>query len=179
MHEVAQAIDPLAKIVYVDNDPIVLAHAHALLTGTPGTVSYIDADIRDTSTIVREAARTLDLSQPVAILLLMTLQFITDDHDPYHVVATLLEAVPSGSFLAISHPAADISEAANHGTRRYNELVSVPMTRRSHEEIARFFAGLELIEPGVVELPHWRTDRSHVAPNHRRIPAYAALGRKP
>jgi hypothetical protein len=191
VHEVAQAENPQAKIVYVDNDPIVLVHAHALLTGTPGTVAYIDADIRDAATVLREAGRTLDFNRPIAVLLLMTLQFVVGEHDPYALVRTLMDAVPSGSFLAISHPGSDFGDSANEGTKKYNEMVSSSMARRSREEILHFFDGLELIEPGLVQLPQWRpnpdddipanvTVPAYAAiPANVTVPAYAAIGRKP
>jgi hypothetical protein len=179
VHEVAQAADPQAKVVYVDNDPIVLVHAHALLTGAPGTVSYIDADITEPAAVLQEAAGTLDFGAPVAVLLLMTLQFVTGDDDPYALVRTLLDAVPSGSFLVISHPASDVDESANEGTRTYNTMVSTSMARRSAQEVARFFDGLELIEPGIVQLPHWRPGPDDTVPVGVQVPAYAAVGRKP
>jgi SAM-dependent methyltransferase len=179
VHEVAQAANPQAKVVYVDNDPIVLVHAHALLTGTPGTVSYVDADIRDTATVLREAARTLDFNRPIGVLLLMTLQFVMGEHDPYALVRALLDAVPPGSYLVISHPASDVDEGANEGTRKYNEVVSSSMARRSHEEITRFFDGLEILAPGVVQIPRWRPAPEDTLPRNVTIPAYAAMGRKP
>jgi O-methyltransferase involved in polyketide biosynthesis len=176
VHEVAQAADPQARIVYVDNDPIVLAHAQALLTGTPGTVSYVDADIRDAGAVLREAGRTLDLSRPVAVLLLMTLQFLPDEV-AHELVRRLMASVPAGSFLAVSHPASDVSEQANQGTRTYNELVSTGMTRRSRQELLRFYDGLELAEPGLVPIPFWRPDPGDQLPA-LAVPAYAVLGRK-
>ncbi len=157
VHEVAQSVAPEARVVYVDNDPIVLVHAHALLTGTQGTVNYIDADIRDPGAILRECARTLDLTRPVALLLLMTLQFLPDDDEAHGVVSALMDALPSGSFLVVSHPATD-ERAGNQGTARYNQVVSTKMVRRSREEVSRFFAGLELLAPGVVYLPDWRPE---------------------
>jgi hypothetical protein len=179
VHEVAQAADPQTKVVYVDNDPIVLVHAHALLTGTPGTVSYIDADITEPRAVLREAAGTLDFGAPVAVLLLMTLQFVTGDDDPYLLVRTLMEAIPSGSFLVISHPASDVDESANEGTRTYNSMVSTSMARRSLQEVARFFDGLDLIEPGIVQLPLWRPGPDDTVPVGVQVPAYAGVGRKP
>ncbi len=125
-HEVAQSVAPDARIVYVDNDPIVLVHARALLTGTEqGRTAYIEGDLRDTQTILEQAARTLDFSQPVAIMLLGILHLISDSEDPYGIVARLVDAVPAGSYLAISHPASDIhpprrrrSGATTSGCRR-------------------------------------------------------------
>jgi hypothetical protein len=179
VHEVAQATAPGTRVVYVDNDPIVLVHAHALLTGEPGTVAYIDADVRDPAGILRTAADTLDFSRPVALMLLMTLQFIDDDEDPYGVVRTLLEALPSGSYLVVSHPARDDGVGiANAATAKYNQLVSTSMTRRTHDQVASFFTGLELLEPGIVHPAQWRPDDDSV--DVRELsPAYCGVARKP
>lgn len=181
VHEVAQSVAPDTRVVYVDFDPIVLAHARALLTGTPGTVAYIQADLRDTSTIIQKAGGTLDFRRPIALMVLMTLQFVLDDQDPYGLVRAYLDAVPSGSYLVVSHPASDggaPADAANKGTARYNELVATRMVRRSREQIAAFFDGLEVLEPGVVNLPEWRPDPGDVVPD-RPSPAWCAVGRKP
>jgi S-adenosyl methyltransferase len=157
-HEVAQAVAPESRIVYVDNDPMVLAHARALLTSDPrGTTAYIDADIRDTGKILAEAARWLDFSQPLAVVLMAVLQFVPDDHDPHGIAAQLVDAIPSGGYLVISHPASDIQAAAmaNMATR-LSQLMSQKVTPRSHAEVTRFFDGTELIDPGVVRVPEWR-----------------------
>jgi hypothetical protein len=157
-HEVAQAAAPESRIVYVDNDPMVLAHARALLTSDPrGATAYIDADIRDTGKILAEAARWLDFSQPLAVVLMAVLQFVPDGDDPYGVAAQLVDAIPSGGYLVISHPASDIQAAAmaNMATR-LSQLMSQRVTPRSHAEVTRFFDGTELIDPGVVRVPEWR-----------------------
>jgi hypothetical protein len=177
-HEVAQRTAPDSRVVYVDNDPIVLAHARALLTSMPeGRTAYVDADLRDTGTVLSGAARTLDFGEPVAVMLLMILQYIPDSEDPWGIVRRLLDAVPSGSYLVVSDTAADIdAEAVAESARRYNQrLGGVRQTRRTKEEFTEFFAGLELIEPAVVPLPEWRA----TAKPGQRIPAYAAIGRKP
>jgi hypothetical protein len=177
-HEVAQQVAAECRVVYVDNDPIVLSHARALLTSSPdGATAYVDADLRDTRTVLREAAATLDFSQPVAVMLLMILQYIPDEDDPWGIVGQLLDAVPAGSYLAVSDTAADIEAAAvAESARRYNQrLGQVRQSRRTRAEFARFFDGTELIGPGVVPLPEWRAIAS---PRHR-VPAYAAVGRKP
>jgi hypothetical protein len=177
-HEVAQQVAPQCRVVYVDNDPVVLAHARALLTSTAeGVTAYVDSDLRDTQTVLREAAATLDFSQPIAIMLLMILQYIPDADDPWGIVARLMDAVPPGSYLAVSDTAADIdAEAVAESARRYNQrLGAVRQTRRTRAEFARFFTGLELLDPGVVPLPEWRA----LASPGQRIPAYAAVGRKP
>jgi S-adenosyl methyltransferase len=176
-HEVAQAEVPSPRVVYVDNDPIVLAHARALLTSTRGNTSYIDADVRDTSAILRAAGRTLDFREPVAVMLLMILHLIPDSDDPYGIVERLLDAVPSGSYLVLSHPASDIdTAAAARATQRYNKLVATPQTRRSRAEVTRFFDGLDLLEPGVVQTDQWRPEPG--ADPGGRAPGYAAVGRK-
>jgi S-adenosyl methyltransferase len=181
VHEVAQSVAPEAKVVYVDFDPIVLAHARALLTGAPGTVAYIQADLRDSPAILAEAYRTLDHEQPVAVMLLMTLQFVPDEDDPYQLVKSYMDAVPSGSFLVVSHPASDggaLAVAANKGTARYNELVATKMTRRTREEVLRFFEGLEILEPGLVPMAQWRPEPDVPIP-HRLSPAHCGVARKP
>jgi hypothetical protein len=176
-HEVAQKIAPGARVVYVDNDPIVLAHARALLGGTlEGGTAYVDADLRDTSRVLEGAARTLDLGRPVAVMLLMILQYIPDSDDPWGIVTRLLDAVPSGSYLVVSDTAADIdAEIVAEATRRYNQrLGPLRQTRRTKAEFAEFFKGLELVDPGIAVLPEWRTQAK---PDHH-IRAYAAVGRK-
>jgi hypothetical protein len=178
-HEVAQAAAPDARIVYVDNDPIVLAHARALLTSTEqGATAYIQADLRDTQAILGQAARTLDFSQPVAIMLLGILHLISDAEDPYRIVAQLLDAVPAGSYLAISHPASDIHPTQAEAQRRYNERVSTPQTMRNHAEVCRFFDGLTLVPPGVVYVHTWRPDPGSEVPGDVTS-AHGGVGRKP
>ena len=159
-HEVAQAVAPECRIVYVDNDPIVLVHARALLTSTPeGATAYIDADLRDPDTILQQAARTLDFTQPVALMLLAIMQFIPDEENPVGLVSTLLKGLPSGSYLVLSHPTDDFNpNEQGESIRRYNERVTDPATLRDREGTTRFFAGLELLEPGVVGVSQWRPD---------------------
>jgi hypothetical protein len=181
VHEVAQAVNRRARIVYVDNDPIVLVHARALLTGAPGTVAYVDADIREADMILDKARDTLDFTRPVAVMLLMTLQFIPDQDDPYGLVRRFIDAVPSGSYLVMSCPEAEEGERgeqAKQGTARYNEMVATPMTRRSRAEIERFFEGLDMVEPGFVHMSRWRPDPGDEMPE-RFSPAVAAVARKP
>ncbi len=178
VHEVAQAAAPDARVVYVDNDPIVLVHARALLTGARGTVAYTEADLRDVPGILSAAERTLDLARPVAVMLLMTLQFVPDADGPHALVRRYLDALPSGSYLVVSHPASDVSDVANQATARYNELVATGMTRRNREEFEAFFDGLELVEPGVVHPVDWRSGPDD-ALEGEPSPAYCAVGRKP
>jgi hypothetical protein len=153
-HDAAQRVAPESRIVYVDNDPVVLRHAAALLTGTPdGVTDYLDADLRDPAAILARAARVLDFSQPVAVLLVGVLHFLAESDDPYGIVAQLMNAVPSGSYLAIVHGASDIqAEAVAKSSRMYNQMSSVPYTPRSREQVARFFEGLDLLDPGMVPI---------------------------
>jgi S-adenosyl methyltransferase len=159
-HEVAQSVAPDCRVVYVDNDPIVLAHARALLTSRPeGATDYIDADLRDTQKILAEAARTLDFSRPVAVMLIAIMHAIEDDEDPYAIVATLMDAVPPKSYLALSHVASDIIPVqAADMIRRLNRLMYEKTTPRHQADVARFFNGLDMVEPGVVRVQEWRPD---------------------
>jgi hypothetical protein len=176
-HEVAQGIAPESRIVYVDNDPIVLAHARALLTSTPeGATAYVDADARDTAKILEAAAEVLDFSQPIAVMSLLVLQYVPDEDRPHEIVSRLMDAVPSGSYLTISDTTTDIdTERVTASTAGLNaRLGPAQSTLRSRAQIARYFDGLELVEPGIVPMPQWRT-----LPNPLVIPVFAGLGRKP
>jgi len=179
-HEVAQAVAPDSRIVYVDNDPIVLIHAKALLASGPeGATQYIDGDIRDPAAILQAAARTLDFTRPTALMLLGILHLIQDSEDPYRIVAELVDALPSGSYLAISHPASDIHVAAQaEAQKRYNERVSTPQTMRNRAEVTRFFDGLDLVRPGVVYVHAWRPDPGDVAPVDG-VSAHGGVAHKP
>jgi O-methyltransferase involved in polyketide biosynthesis len=164
-HEVAQRVAPESRIVYVDNDPIVLLHARALLTSKPeGVCAYVDADLRDPDAILAAAADTLDFSQPVAVMLLAILQFASDDK-VNGIMRRLIEGCAPGSFVTLSHPASDI-DAEPHGemVRRMNQSLTEHATLRDRAAVTRLFAGLELVEPGVVRAPEWRpTSDHHVA----------------
>jgi S-adenosyl methyltransferase len=158
-HEVAQDIAPESRIVYVDNDPLVLSHARALLTSSPeGRTAYLDADLRDTDRILEQAAETLDFGQPVAIMLLAILHYIPDLGEARAIVGRLLSPVPSGSYVTISHAASDISpEAMAEMIRRMNQhLAEGNHVGRTREVVAGFFDDLELLEPGVVKVTEWR-----------------------
>ncbi len=157
-HEVAHAADPDARIVYVDNDPMVLAHARALLTGsTPDTTSYLGADLRDTAKILTEAAALLDFREPIGILLIGVLQLIPDEDDPRAIVTRLKEAVPPGSWLAIFHPASDIlTDQITEVARQVSIRAATPTTLRPRAEIMHFFDGLEFLAPGLVQVHRWR-----------------------
>lgn len=180
-HEVAQRVAPDSRIVYVDNDPVVLAHARALLTSSPeGKTAYLDADLRDPAKILRGAAETLDFSQPVAVLLVAVLHFIQDSDDPYRIVTTLMDAVPPGSYLAIVHGASDVgSDDMPEAERRYNEQASARFNARDREQVARFFDGLELTGPGLVNLGRWAQGAAGGGSAHGDVAAYCGLARKP
>jgi hypothetical protein len=165
VHEIAQDLAPASRVVYLDNDPIVLAHARALLaTNPPGSTSYVDADVRDTSRVLGQAAAALDFSAPVAVILVSVLHMIQDHDDPHAIVARLMDAVPPGSFLALTHVASDLEpEAMAEMARRVNQHVAHPTTPRDCATVARFFADLELVPPGVVRVPEWRPSSPEAA----------------
>ncbi len=181
-HEVAQAAAPQARVVYVDNDPIVLLHARELLTSTnAGATAYIQADLHDRGHILEEAAATLDFSQPVAVMLLAILQFISDAADPYPIVAGLMDTVQPGSYLVLSHPASDIqAEAMARMARGLNQRQrgNEQVRFRTEAEVLRFFDGLDLVEPGVVQPHRWRPDEGTFAPRHD-VTAWCGVARKP
>jgi hypothetical protein len=184
VHEVAQAVEPRARIVYVDNDPIVLTQARALLTtGPQGRTAYIDADLRDIDAILGspDLQRTLDLSQPVGLLLIAVMHFIPDEDDPWALAARLLAALPSGSYLALSHLTGDFDPAAWAGVVAVYRRSGVTMQVRPKPDVERFFAGLDLIDPGVVSLPQWRPDPSDVGspPGDAAVSVYGGVARKP
>jgi hypothetical protein len=183
-HEIAQAVAPTSRVVYTDNDPIVMSHARALLNSGPeGVTAYLEADVRQGLDILRrpDVERTLDLSQPVALLLIAVLHFLTDEDDPYRLVAGLMDALPSGSYLVATHAAIDMmppqvqamaqgsAASGRHGTFHF----------RTRDQFARFFDGLELLEPGVVSVADWRAEHE---PAPRPAPAeaggYGAVGRR-
>ena len=159
-HEIAQTVSPDCRVVYVDNDPIVLAHARALLTGAPeGATDYLDADLRDTGAILDRAAQTLDFSKPVAVMLMAILHLIPDTDDPYGIVAQLIGAGPAGSHLALSQIASDINaDEVAQARDQVGRYMPVKQTYRTHAEVMRFFGGLELSEPGLVRVTEWRPD---------------------
>ena len=178
-HEVAQRVAPESRVMYVDNDPIVLAHARALLTSGPaGETAYVDADLRDTGRVLAEAAGVLDFGQPIALMLLGVLHCIPDADDPHGTVTQLLAAVPSGSYLTVAHPASDIAAAQMaRSSRDYNERAAAPVTMRTHAEVSRFFAGLDMVEPGLVQLHRWRPGAGDLTDGD--LANYGGLGRKP
>jgi hypothetical protein len=178
-HEVAQSVAPSCRVVYVDYDPVVLLHARALLTSSAaGAVDYLDADLRDPQTILESAARTLDFSRPVAVMLIAIMHLIVDADDPYRIVRRLVDAAPAGSYLALSQVASDIeAERMAEAAKRYNRLARETQRHRSHAEVARFFDGLDLVEPGLVPVQQWRPASELEAA--ARSAMWGGVGRKP
>jgi trans-aconitate methyltransferase len=181
-HEIAQAAAPHSRVVYVDHDPIVLAHAQALMTTDPaGATTFIQADLRESAQILADPRlrRTLDLGQPVALMLVAVVHFFPREEDPQGIVATLLDALPSGSYLALSHLTADFLDpeqvAAGQAAGQRSGVTYAP---RTQAEVTAFFTGLDLVEPGVVPLVTWRPDGETPA-DPLAAHSYAALGRKP
>jgi hypothetical protein len=176
-HEIAQRVAPECRIVYVDNDPMVLVHARALLTSTPeGTTTYVEANLHQPEEIVRRAAGTLDFTRPVAVMLLGIMGHVGDEAQPRSIVGRLLDAMPSGSYLALSD-GTNTSEAVVESHRQYNESGAVPYHLRSPEQIAAYFDGLELVPPGVVTFTRWRPDPDAGPP--AEVDGYCGVGRKP
>ena len=178
-HEIAQAVAPESRIVYVDNDPIVLAHARALLASTPqGACAYLDADLKDTGGILREAARTLDFAEPVAVLFIGVLHLVSDEEDPGRILAEMVGATVPGSYLALTQPARDVNaDEVAEGARRYNERVKVPQTRRTYAETLRFFDGMQVVPPGLVQCHRWRPDPG-TAGLEENVSAWGGAARK-
>jgi O-methyltransferase involved in polyketide biosynthesis len=174
-HEVAQRIAPDARIVYVDNDPIVLTHARTLLAGTPeGVTAYVDADAHDPGAVLRSASATLDLRRPVAVMMLGILNFVLDTDKARSIVRTLMDALPSGSHLVLTHPTLELGGEGNAQAMAFwNENATPPITARSRAEFASFLDGLEIVEPGIVSCARWG------APRAAEVPQFGAVGRKP
>jgi len=179
-HEVAQSVAPESRIVYVDNDPLVLAHARALLTSTPeGATAYIHADLRDPDKILAEAADTLDFTEPIALILSGVLGHVVDIGQARSIVRGLLAGLPSGSYLSLNDGTSVIArEELEQATQDYNDSGALPYVQRTPEEIASFFDGLELVEPGVVSCPRWRPDPAPGDPP-AELDAFGGVGRKP
>ncbi|MGH3587800.1 MAG: SAM-dependent methyltransferase, partial [Pseudonocardia sp.] len=179
-HQVAQEIAPEARIVYVDNDPMVLVHARVLLVSSPeGRTQYLHADVRDWAEVLRGAAGTLDLDRPVALMLLGILNYVLDDAEADGIVAGLVDALPSGSYLALSHPTAEVhAEAMAESVDYYNASGAPPIRTRSRAELERFFAGLELLDPGVVSCSRWRPGPVEVG-EAVEVTQFCGVARKP
>jgi hypothetical protein len=178
-HEIAQAIAPESRVVYVDNDPIVLSHARALLNSSPeGATAYVEADLRDHERILSDPylRGTLDFSQPVALLLIAILHFLKPEDDPYQVVGRLARALPAGSYLIATHATADFAAPERLAT----QAPSSTFQTRSKEEIAPFFEGMEILPPGIVATVDWRAEGEPAPrPTPREIAMYGAVGRIP
>jgi hypothetical protein len=181
VHEVAQRSAPESRVVYVDNDPLVLSHARALLTSSPqGACDYIDADLREPGKILARASQTLDLAQPVAVLLLGVLHFVPDDDDPWGIVNRLLDGITGDAYLVIVHATYDLNPAEmSESARRYNERSPVRFGPRSRPEIARFFSGLEMLPPGLVPLGSWWPDRPRDDTPDSDTAGYVGIGWRP
>jgi len=181
VHEVAQSVAPGSRIFYVDNDPTVLAHARALMTSHPaGATSFIQADLREPGKILASPAlhATLDLGRPVALMLIAILHFLSDADDPHGIVAELLDALPSGSFLTISHLTGDFDPEEADAAQAAAKGSGVTYHLRSRAEVAAFFAGLDLLYPGVEPVLAWRPDNG-MPPDPQAVRIYSAMGRKP
>jgi O-methyltransferase involved in polyketide biosynthesis len=180
-HQVAQGVAPEARIVYVDNDPLVLSHARALLTSSPeGVCDYIDGDLREPDKILSGASRALDFTQPVALLLLGILHHIADTDQAQEIVRRLIAALAPGSFLAINHSTSAVSGAAmEDAVAHWNRVGTPPMTLRSPQQIVRFFDGLDLLEPGVVSCSRWRPDISPLGGQPPEVDEFCGVARKP
>jgi hypothetical protein len=185
VHQVAQRIAPESRVVYVDYDPIVLAHAHSLVNGTPeGATAYVLADLRDTGTVVTEAAATVDFGRPVAVLFVSMLHFFRDAEDPHGIVRRYLVDLAPGSFVVVSQLAADIQPeaiAALAETTAENDEIAYEFHPRMRLEVARFLDGLRLVEPGVVPIEQWRPDGPPPPPPPAggEPPFHAGVGQKP
>lgn len=181
LHQIAQQVAPDSRIVYCDNDPIVLAHAAALLRGTPeGATEYLQADVRDPAAIIEGAKQVLDLDRPVALSLVALLHFVSDEDGAHELVDRLLSELPSGSYLTMTHATADFTPEESAAATEKLKAAGVTLALRSREEFARFFAGLELVDPGVEIVHKWHPELGDPVPGQDDgvIPGYGAVGRK-
>lgn len=177
-HEVAQSVAPESRVLYVDNDPMVLAHARALLTSTvKGSADYLEADLRDVDSILTVTRETLTFDEPVAVVLLGLLDFLPDDDEAYAIMRTLVAGIPSGSHVVISHPTREVNPAGvDRAFDLWNAHGCTPIRARTPAGIERFFEGLELLDPGVVSCSRWRPDEgADTAP----VIDFAGVARKP
>jgi hypothetical protein len=179
-HEVAQAVAPSSRVVYVDNDPLVLVYARALLTSSPeGATNYVEADVNDPAEILRQAARTLDLTEPVALMMLGILGNVVDYDRARAVVREFMAALPSGSFLVVNDGANVIDPDGRNAATRTSIEIGTPYISRSPEEIAGYFEGLDLVEPGVVSSPRWRPRLADGAQPPAEVDVFCGVARKP
>jgi hypothetical protein len=176
LHHVVQAITPNARIVYADNDPIVLRHAEALLISSPqGATDYIHADVRQPEVILERARELLDFSRPIALSLIALMHFLPDDQDPYGITRTLVEALPTGSFLVLSHGTADQHPELQQETETAYKKGAIPLRMRTRREVEPFFDGLDLVEPGLVFATEWYQEEP--VPARERSGFYVGVGR--
>jgi O-methyltransferase involved in polyketide biosynthesis len=180
-HEVAQRVAPQSRIVYADNDPLVLAHARALLTSAPeGACDYVDGDLREPDKILAKAARTLDFTKPVALMLLGIVHHIPDTQQAYSIVRHLVAALAPGSFLTVNHSTSAIHGAAmEEAVAHWNRVGTPSMTLRTPQQITRFFDGLDLLPPGVVSCSQWRPDPSPTGGQPAAVDEFCGVARKP
>lgn len=178
-HEVAQRITPESRIVYVDNDPLVLVHARALLTNTTpeGVTAYVDADLHNPELIISDAGNVLNFNQPIAVMLMGVLGYVTDVDEMFSIVSRVMAAVPSGSYLVL-WDGANTGEAIKEGGEKLAESGAIPYNLRSPEQISQCFQGLEMVEPGLVPITEWRPGTREVG-KVELIDAYGAVARKP
>jgi O-methyltransferase involved in polyketide biosynthesis len=179
-HEVAQRVAPESRIVYVDNDPLVLVHARALLTSTPqGSCDYVAGDVHDPERILADAARTLDLAQPVALMLFGILHHVPDLDEAYSIVRRLTAALAPGSFVAVNHSTSAVSgEAMEEAVRHWNKVGTPSMTLRTPEQVARFFDGLDVLPPGVVSCSRWRPEPGQLPGIPAEVDEFCGVARK-
>jgi O-methyltransferase involved in polyketide biosynthesis len=177
-HEIAQRLNPACRIVYVDNDPLVLAHARALLTSTPeGVTDYVDADLRDPDKILDAAASTLDFTVPVALILSGIMGHIADAEGPHAIVARLMDRLPSGSYLMLQD-GTTVSQENADALEDYNSSGAIPYNLRAPGEIVRYFDGLDVVEPGVIPIQQWRPDPADPGEPFADVNTYGGVGRK-
>lgn len=180
VHVVAQKFAPETRVVYASSDPVVLAHAHQLKSTIEGATAFIHASLRRHLThVLAETAETLDLTRPVAVLLLGYLNFIPDDHEAHHLVARLLDTVPSGSYLVVAHTSGDLHQDMDKAAQHLRNTTGWPFALRTRAQIARFLGGLELVEPGLVQIDDWRLDDDEPPPDSDEVPIYGVVARKP
>jgi S-adenosyl methyltransferase len=180
-HDVAQSLVPECRVAYVDNDPMVLSHARALMKSAPGgVVGYVDADVREPAAIVAGAKGTLDFGQPIAVMLLFTLAYVVDDAEAAEVVSSLMAALPSGSYLAVYHLASDLDPALAEAARMWNKMMPTQsIALRSEAEVADLVAGLDPVPPGLVPVTEWRPSADPRADRPASVPVYGIVARKP
>jgi hypothetical protein len=180
-HEVAQSVAPESRIVYVDNDPLVLTHARALLTSHPaGATDYLHADVRQPGAIIEAARRTLDFSQPVAITLIAIMHHVDDYGEALSIVDGLVDALPRGSYLALSHSTNVINgPRSDDAVAQWNKFGKPSVTLRGLDDIAGFFRGLQVLEPGLVSTTRWRPALADIGRLPDEVDQFCAVGRKP